>query len=250
MPIEYKVKEELYSDNFENLDNWHHEGTGTVELLGGRGMKMDCSGSVQGGPGCMAFFRPTLPDCISYEYDIKILSQGGLVINYIAIRGLGGEDLIEDMDKLPLRTGIMANYFAKQWGLQSYHVSFSRFNDKAEHTGESNWRRNPGSLLCAQGNDYCTEIGKNYHVKVVKEKGHCQLWVDNKYCSGFIDRNEGSYSIPDTGKFGFRVIGSDVKAEIRNFNVSALDPQPKAFSNNEDYTSFAELPEGFVEYGK
>lgn len=167
----------------------------------------------------MAFFRPTLPDRIAVEYDLAVRSQGGLVINYVAIRGLTGEDLIEDRDKLEPRTGIMANYYGLKWGLQSYHVSVSRFNDKGEHTGRSNWRRNPGSALCGHGIDAVQEIGRWYHIRLTKDHGHCQLFVDGRFAHGFVDRDTSKRPIPDTGKFGFRLIGSDVMADIRSFRI-------------------------------
>ena len=78
-----------------------------------------------------------LPDAVAFSYDIVVHSHGGLVINYLAIRGKNGEDLIEDRDRLEPRTGVMKNYFARKWGLQSYHVSFSRFDDRGTHTNTS-----------------------------------------------------------------------------------------------------------------
>ena len=96
---------------------------GSLSSMPGGGMRLGCLGSRQGGPGCMAFFRPDLPDGISISYDLVVRSQGGLVINYLAIRGLNGEDLIADSDRLEPRTGVMKNYYATRWGLQSYHVS-------------------------------------------------------------------------------------------------------------------------------
>ena len=71
-------------------------------------MRLHCVGSKQGGQGCMAFFRADLPDHIAIEYDLTVRSHGGLVINYIALRGLAGEDLIEDRPTLPERTGVVA----------------------------------------------------------------------------------------------------------------------------------------------
>ena len=50
------------------------------------------------------------------------------------------------MARLEPRDGIFPNYYGKKWGLQSYHVSVSRFRDEDKHTGTSNWRRNPGCL--------------------------------------------------------------------------------------------------------
>ena len=231
MPVDYENLELLYSDDFDNRDNWHHEGIGELAAAPEGGMRLHCHGSRQGGRGCMAFFRPTLPDQVAYEYDITVRSHGGLVINYIAIRGLNDEDMIEDADMLRPREGIMANYYALKWGLQSYHVSFSRFGDDGEHTATSNWRRNPGLLLVGHGLDPCTEIGRKYHLRVTKDYGHCQLYVDGEFAHGFIDRDTTRFPIPDKGKFGFRLIGSDVMADVERFRVYRIPKAEEVWSD-------------------
>jgi hypothetical protein len=222
MPIHYENREELYADPLYDLSCWHHEGIGGIMPLPGGGMRLSCLGSKQGAEGCMAFFRPTLPDQIAVEYTLTVLGHGGLVINYLAIRGLRGEDLIEDRDYLPPRTGIMANYWSEKWGLQSYHVSFSRFNDKGVHTQTSNWRRNPGCLLIGHGTDLVQELRRPYRIRVTKDAGHCQLFVDGRFAHGVIDHMPGQ---PDTGKFGFRLIGSGVEAEVADFHVYRIEAQ-------------------------
>lgn len=235
MPIEYENIELLHSDDFQDFTAWHHEGIGALEPAPEGGMRLHCKGSKQGGRGCMAFFRPTLPDHVAIEYNLVVHSHGGLVINYIAIRGLNGEDLIEDRDKMEPREGIMANYFAKKWGLQSYHVSVSRFDDAGAHTETSNWRRNPGCLLIGHGIDPCQEIGRRYHLRVIKDAGHCQLFADDRFAHGFIDHDTSRYPIPDTGKFGFRLIGSDVMADVSAFRIHRVQPNQSIWKNNEDY---------------
>jgi len=219
MPVEYADLERLHSDDFDDFALWHHEGGGEIVAAPDGGMRLHCEGSRQGGEGCMAFFRPDLPDRIAVDYDLTVRSHGGLVINYIAIRGLGGEDMIDDRDRLPPRTGVMRDYWSAKWGLQSYHVSISRFNDKGEHTETSNWRRNPGLLLAGHGVDPCQEIGRTYHIRLTKDAGHLQLHVDGRFAHALIDRDTGRYPIPDHGKFGFRLIGSDVMADVAAFRV-------------------------------
>ena len=233
MPVDYDNLELLYSDDFQTFDSWHHEGGGEI-VEGPEGqMRLRCFGSRQGGPGCMAFFRPTLPDQVAYEYDITVRSHGGLVINYLAIRGLRDEDMIEDAHLLRPREGIMANYYALKWGLQSYHVSYSRFGDSGQHTATSNWRRNPGCLLVGHGVDPCTEIDRTYHIRVTKDRGHCQLFVDGEFAHGFIDRDTTRYPIPDKGKFGFRLIGSEVMADVQAFRVYRTPVAEQVWSSNE-----------------
>jgi hypothetical protein len=223
MTIEYANAAELHADRFADTSNWFHEGVGEIVRLPEGGMRLHCFGSRQGGEGCMAFFRPTLPDGMAVEYGIVVHSHGGLVINFLGIRGRGGEDMIEDRDKLRPRTGVFADYVGDGSDLQSFHVSFSRFNDKGEHTGTSNWRRNPGLLLVGHGTDRVTEIGRRFHIRVTKDFCHCQMFVDGAFAHACIDRDSARFPVPDTGKFGFRLIGSDVKADIFDFRVYKID---------------------------
>lgn len=234
MPLVYEDKELLHQNDYADLAQWHHEGIGGLQPLAGGGMRLQCLDSRQGGPGCMAFFRPDLPDHISIDYDIVMHSQGGLVINYVAIRGLHGEDLIADAESMEPRTGAMKNYFALKWGLQSYHVSYSRFNDRGEHTNTSNWRRNPGCLLVGHGNDLVRELGRRYHIRLTKDAGGLQLFVNDVFAHGVVDRDASRHPIPDYGKFGFRLIGSDVMADVFNVRVHRIEPHRDLLSNQEN----------------
>ncbi len=226
MPVRYKKLNLLYSDNFSDLVHWHHEGIGELAADPDTGMQLVCSGSKQGAEGCMAFFRPTLPDHIRIDYDITVRSHGGLIINYIAMRGLKGEDIIQDRHRLPPRTGVMADYFSATRRLQSYHISFSRFDDNGVHTDTANVRRNPGGLLVGEALDPCVEINRPYHITIFKSSGHLQFYVDERFVCSVFDRDRSDYPIPDRGKFGFRLIGSNVSADVKSFQVHAIEPQP------------------------
>lgn len=227
MPIDYPNLDLLHSDDFADFANWHHEGIGQFEPAPGGGMRLHCFGSKMGAHGCMAFFRPTLPDQIAIEYDLTVRSHGGMVLNYLAIRGLKGEDLIEDRAKLPARAGVMADYYLERMGLQSYHTSVSRFGDDGQHTQTSNWRRNPGGLLVGHGIDPTQQINRTYHLRFVKDYGSCQLFVDEQFAHGFVDHATQPKPIPDYGKFGLRLIGTDVLADIQKFRVYRVKGQPE-----------------------
>jgi len=222
MPIFYEFAEELHRDDFVDFTGWYHEGVGSLGRAPDGGMRLYCLGSRQGREGCMAFFRPDLPDRIAIEYDLTVRSTGGLVINYLAMRGLKGEDLIEDRDKLPPRTCIMSDYTKTPMGLQSYHVSVSRFDDAGRHAGTSNWRRNPGGRLIGHGLDPINRINHTFHMQLIKDGGSCQLFVDGRFAHGFVDYAEQFGPIPDHGKFGFRVVGADVMADVHHLRVRRL----------------------------
>ncbi len=209
----------LYSDNFASLDNWHHEGRGQLTQPEPNVMQLNCVGSKQGSAGCMAFCRTDFPDNICIEYDLRVLTRNGLVITFIAAQGRHGEDMITG---LPKREGVFADYIFNP-GLRCYHVSVSRYNDKGEHTGVSNWRRNPGIFLMAQQRDLCKEPLNWYHVAIVKQGPLLQMAVNGALAGGFVDPNEIPEPIPSAGKVGFRSIGAEVLAQIRSFKVTALE---------------------------
>lgn len=216
-PLEPKG-EVLYEDDFETLDNWHHEGRGELTQPEPNLMQLNCMGSRQGRAGCMAFCRTDFPDNICIEYDMKALTTNGLVITFIAARGRRGEDMITE---LPKREGIFADYIHNP-NLRCYHVSVSRYGDTGIHTGVSNWRRNPGIFLMAQQEDLCKEANNWYHVKIIKQGPLLQMAVDGKLAGGFIDPDEIPEPIPTAGKVGFRTIGAEVLAQIKGFKVTAI----------------------------
>ncbi len=205
----------FYQDRFKNLSNWHHEGIGFLSQPQKNIMQINCVGSAQGGAGCMAFCKKDFPDSIIIEYDLRVLTTNGLVINFIASQGRRGEDMISD---LPERKGVFADYVTNP-NLRSYHVSVSRYDDDGTHTGVSNWRRNPGLFLMAQQPDLCKEPEKWYHIKIIKSGPFLQMEVDGNLAGGFIDSNEIPEPIPLEGKIGFRAIGKHVLAQIKNFSV-------------------------------
>lgn len=210
----------LFQDDFRSgLSNWRHEGTGAVTIAEPGVMLLECIGSRQGAEGCQAFCRRDFPDGIAIEYDLLVKISNGLVITFVAMRGLKGEDIITG---LPPRRGIFSNYVGPAAPMRSYHVSVSRYNDEGVHTGVSNWRRNPGLHLVGQGEDLCKDIDRNYRIRIVKDGPHCQLGVDGRLAHEFTDPGTLPDEIPSSGKVGFRAIGAKVIAEIRSFRVQAL----------------------------
>lgn len=209
----------LLDERFATLDNWHHEGIGRLELPEPGVLQLNCIGSRQGQQGCMAFCRQTFPDKIAVEYGMKALTNRGLLITFVAAAGRQGEDMLAD---LPPRTGVFADYILNP-RLRCYHLSISRYDDAGQHTGTSNWRRNPGIFMMAQQGDPCAEINRWYHVLIVKQGALLQLAVDGRLVGGFVDPGEIPEPIPGAGKIGFRTIGADVRVQVRAVRVTALE---------------------------
>ena len=209
----------LFEDAFEDLDQWHLEGNKGACIVEPGVMRLDCTGSRQGGVGCMAFCRVDFPDHVAVEYDLLVRQSNGLVITFLALRGPGGEDMITGT---PPREGMFIDYVGADAPIRSYHVSISRRNDVGEHTGTCNWRRNPGLHMMGQGPDLCEQIGRPYHIRIEKDGPRLALFVDDQPGPTFTDPLELPAPMPDGGKVGFRAIGSEVIADVSNFKVVRL----------------------------
>ena len=209
----------LFEENFENAALWHHEGIGRFFLPEPGVMKIECIGGQQGGYGAQAICRNDFPDSISIEFDMNVLTQNGLIIIFVAMSGIDGEDIITN---LPARKGLFSEYTGENAKICSYHVSVSRYNDDGEHTGVSNWRRNPGLHLMGQGPDLCKNNEQWYHIRIVKKGLHLQLGVNDKLAHEFFDPDTLVTPIPRDGKIGFRAIGKNVQVLIKNFRVVSI----------------------------
>jgi len=209
----------LFQEDFKDLSNWHHEGVGRAYLSKPGVLRLECVGSQQGGAGSQVFCRQDFPDHIAVEFDLRVLTNNGLIITFVAMKGLHGEDMIVD---LPPRQELFKEYTGADARLRSYHVSVSRYDDTGRHTGVSNWRRNPGAHLMAQGLDLCQEIGRWYRIRIVKDGPHLQLGVNGQLAHEFTDPTKLPTPMPSNGKVGFRAIGANVHALIRDFRVLAL----------------------------
>ena len=209
----------LYVEQYDTLDAWHCEGIAGMSLRRGVGMLLECVDSRQGSAGCNVFCRREFPDRIAVEFSLRVAESDGLVITFLAVRGLHGEDAIAG---LPQRIGEFKDYVGEDARIRSYHVSVSRYDDQGVHTGVSNWRRNPGLHLMDQGVDLCSEVGRQYAVRIEKNGASCALFVDGMPGPAFTDPDSLPDEIPSSGKIGFRAIGSRVIAEISGFRVSSL----------------------------
>jgi hypothetical protein len=209
----------LLDEPFHNLDRWHLEGlTAGVSLQDG-GLRLACEGSRQGYEGVMAFTKQDFPDHLAIDYDLLVEHRNGLLITFVAMQGLNGEDAIAGV---PVRTGVFDDYVGAKATTRSYHVSICRYDDQGNHTGVSNWRRNPGLHLMTSGEDLCREIGKPYHVRITKSGPNLAVHVDGKPGANVVDPQTLPGPIPTVGKIGFRAIGSRAVFRVSNLKVAAL----------------------------
>ena len=215
-----REKSVLFQDDFSNLNNWHLEGqTAAITIPSTGTLRLDCQ-SKMGFVGAMAFCRRDFPDNIAIEYDLIVENHNGLLITFVAMTGLNGEDALTTA---PPRTGIFEDYYN---GTRSYHTSICRYEDDGTHTGVSNWRRNPGLHLMTSGPDLCRQTQKRYHVKVAKSGPRCAVEVDGQPGANFTDPQTLPSPIPTTGKLGVRAIGGHAIFKVSNVKVLAISPLP------------------------
>lgn len=206
----------LFEDNFRDLAAWHLEGRVEGVSVSNGVLRLDCTGSQQGGIGAMAFTKRDFPDHIVIEYDLVVEQTNGLLITFVAMQGTNGEDAITGV---PSRTGVFDEYTGPNASTRSYHVSVCRYDDRGVHTGVSNWRRNPGLHLMAAGKDLCTETGKTYRVAITKRGPHGEIRVNGEPGAAFTDPQTLPGPVPTAGKIGFRAIGSRAVFRISNFKI-------------------------------
>jgi hypothetical protein len=213
-------KKVLLHEHFTNLDRWHVEGmiNGVTVVPPGQ-LRLACDQSKQGSIGVMAFCKQDFPDNICIEYDLVVENHNGLLITFVAMQGIHGEDAITGV---PPRRGVFEDYVGENASTRSYHVSVCRYMDDGVHSGVSNWRRNPGLHLMVSGRDLCTEIDKLYHVKICKQGPHCWVDVNGERGAEFTDPETLPGLIPTVGKFGFRAIGVKAFFRISNVKVTKL----------------------------
>ena len=211
----------LVDERFVNPDRWHLEGMKTGVSIDKGEMRLACEGSKQGAVGVMAFLKQDVPDDVAIEYDLVVENHSGLLITFVAMRGVNGEDAITGV---PPRAGAFDDYVGAQASTRSYHVSVCRYDDEGKHTGVSNWRRNPGLNLMVSGTDLCTETGRRYRVRITKRGPACAVEVDGVRGAAFVDPQELPGKLPTSGKIGFRAIGAKAVFRISNLKVTALPP--------------------------
>lgn len=209
----------LLDEKFHDLDNWHLEGQKQAINISAPGQLRLACVSTMGQVGAMTFCKQDFPDNICIEYDLIVENHNGLLITFVAMQGVHGEDAITGV---PERSGVFEDYVGENASTRSYHVSVCRYMDDGVHSGVSNWRRNPGLHLMVSGRDLCTEINKPYHVKICKQGPHCWVDVNGERGAEFTDPQTLPGPIPTVGKFGFRAIGAKAFFRISNVRVTRL----------------------------
>src|SRR6478672_1411752 len=93
----------LLDEKFHNLDRWHLEGQKEAISISAPGTLHLACESTMGMVGAMAFCKQDFPDNICIEYDLVVENHNGLLITFVAMQGVNGEDALTGV---PPRSGV------------------------------------------------------------------------------------------------------------------------------------------------
>lgn len=213
---EFFYGELLYENNFSSgkqLENWIMEGPGILKFEDGW-MNMYTPDEEYH----HVFWCPQdFPDSFIAEWEAQNLEpDAGLCIIFFAAKGLNGEDIFDQ--ELPERDGTFSRYTKGK--INNYHISYYANNPVYEKgRGTANLRKNRGFKLVQTGKIGIPIDSRDIHkIKLVKDKAHIVMWVDNKRIIDWTDSISEYGPIHGSGKIGFRQM-KWTNFKYRNFKV-------------------------------
>ncbi len=194
----------IFSDDFSrDSDHWQRFGPGNLKIGQGRLWLR--------GSGTSVVCDQVFPNAI-IAFDFTPIATGAGTT--------GGSGSLFAFSAAPLSdrgftasAGPMADY---NYGIDTYHVSLFR-----GATGCSNLRRTGRGLrkLSHVEPDPCAQLGRTYHVELVKSGSSVQVFVDGRLIHAYVD--VGAFGVVrDHGCFGIRTFaGDEMELAITNFFI-------------------------------
>ncbi len=206
----------------QDVANWIMEGPGDTSFRDGwmtlRSRKADAQTPDH---GHFVFWCPTqLPASFVAEWDVQILDHAGLLITFFAATGRSGSDLFApDLEK---RDGTFRQY--THGDVNAYHISYYSNPEHEPGRTTSNMRKNPPSMMVAQGPAGSLPGSREIHrVQLIKKGSHIQMSVDGKVIIDWQDDDAERFGKPyGPGHLGFRQM-QWTAARYRNLRVWACD---------------------------
>lgn len=213
----------LYQANFdhpESVSGWVMEGPGKVEFKEGW-MHMFSPNEA----GHHVFWAPQdFPDSFLARWEAQNLeTDAGLVIVFLAARGVNGEDIFDP--SLPSRDGTFTQY--TEGSIKSYHISYYANAAHNPDRGHANLRKNNTFTLLQEGKvGIPTDSTDQHQISLVKEGPRVRLYIDERKVIDYTDATPVVDGV-DTGaalgagKIGFRQM-QWTHFRYRNFRVYSL----------------------------
>ena len=190
-----------------NIDGWQMEGQAIAEHKDGW-MHMQ---SIDEESHHVYWCPETFPSDFIAEWEVQNHHpEAGLCIIFFAAAGINGEDILDN--SLKPRNGIFKQY--TKGDINNYHISYYANTPSQKDRPFSHLRKNKGFKKVQVGKPGIPSASTAIHqLKLVKNKGRIQLFLDDKAIIDWTDDNPlGS------GKIGFRQM-KWTQFAYRNFKV-------------------------------
>ncbi len=204
----------------KSVSDWIMEGPGKLEFKQGW-MEMYSPDEA----GHHVFWAPKdFPDSFIASWEAQNLeTDAGLVIVFMAARGVNGEDIFDP--SLPPRNGTFTQY--TEGSIKSYHISYYANAAHNPDRGHANLRKNNTFSLLQQGSEGIpTESMDSHQISLVKEGPRVRLYVDERKVIDYTDTTPivdgvDTGTALGAGKIGFRQM-KWTHFRYRNFRVYSL----------------------------
>jgi len=146
--------------------------------------------------------KKVFPSSFIAEWDIQNMNpEAGLVIVFFAAKGDKGQSIFDP--GLPKRDGTFKDY--KKGRINCYHISYFANNPKEGDRGNSHLRKDPQFAILQTGEEgISTKSLSVHHIRLIKNKGHIIMYVDNRKIIDYNDDGKMYGPIYQSGNIGFR----------------------------------------------
>jgi len=221
--MEFTLGELIYENSLtsaDDLQDFRLEGDAAITFPRGC-MRMENTRERDSETGIHANFilwcTRDLPDYVSVSWDFRPMTDRGLAMAWIAVKGCHGEDMFDP--SLAPRDGDYSQY--NRGDLNALHISYYRRNPTEIDFRTVNLRKSYGFHLACQGGDplpdarYATQP---YRVEVVKAGPHLRFSMNDVPLFHWVDDGQAFGPVLTGGKIGFRQMAGLV-AEYGNLQV-------------------------------
>lgn len=202
------------------------EGDAVITFPRGR-MRMENAYERDGDKGLHANFilwcKRDFPDNIAVSWDFRPMTDAGLAMIWIAVKGRNGEDLFDS--SLAPRDGDYSQYF--KGDINALHASYYRRNPGEIEFRTCNLRKSYGFHLVCQSGDPLPDAryaSQPYRVEVVKSGVHFVFSINDVQLFHWIDDGQSYGPALTDGKIGFRQMAGLI-AEYGNLQIHKVVPE-------------------------
>lgn len=199
--------------------DWAIEGPARLEP-DGSALRVSSLATGEDDAGHLVFWlRKELPSDFLAEWEIRPVSEHGLMIVFFAARGVNGEDALSPA--LAPRDGTFTQYHSGD--INCYHISYYANTPAAPGRLTGNLRKNRGFTLVSNGPPGISAASRSWHkISLLKQAAHIRLAVDGEVKIDWSDDGSSCGPVLKGGKFGLRQMVW-ATAEYRNLTIESIE---------------------------